>query len=395
MEGKIISAAISDRSSFEQIELVDGFSALSDKGKILYTEVKEYYENDHNARRADPEILLARIVRKHPKHEELFTTIIRALPEVSAGNVTKEVMDLKLEDVQNKLSTAFSMGNKDQIEELLEQFYGLTSTEDEATETAITYNNMDAEVIGQSTSAENCIRLSPKELNDAVEGRTLRGHHLLFFARPDVGKTTMAGELVAGFLEQGLRVMYVGNEDPPVDIMRKFMSRITEKPWSFIEQHFNKANAVLAKRNWGNFYFIEMTPGTPKEIRSKVHEIRPDVLIVDQSINIRMGISSSVEQLGAVERFLRNIGKQYRMLTISFAQAGDSGDGQLFLTMGDLYGSNTAMQASADLMVGIGMDNRAETEGFRMLSFPKNKIGRGSKEPKRVNINWTYFKVGS
>lgn len=361
----------------------------------MFKAVSEYYAEDDHAKRVDSEILLARLARKYPKHQQVFSTFMSNLVMDSPNNVVKEVTDLKLSDIKGTLASAFTVhDNEKAIDKLLDEYYTLLHSKDDGVETSRTYNSVSVGDIATEVSDENKIQLWPRELNDAIGGGLTRGHHVMYFGRPDVGKSTFACEAIAGFLAQGLRVMYVGNEDPPEQLIWRFMQRILQKPERFILNNMEKADEVLSSRNWGNFYFEEMTPGTPAEIRKRIDEIRPDVVLVDQARNVDMGIDNRTRQLEAVEQMIRNVGKQYRMATISFTQAGDSGHNKLRLEMNDVDSSNTGMQASADLMIGIGCNEEAEMQSWRMLSFPKNKLN-GNKQPIKVNINFAIYKVGS
>ena len=361
----------------------------------MFKAVTEYYREDDHAKRVDPEILLARLVRKYPKHEQTFKIFISNLVMDSPNNVVKEVTDLKLSDIKGTLASAFTVhDNEKAIDKLLDEYYTLLHAKDDNVESSRSFNNLSIGEIAKEVSDENKLQLWPKELNDAIGGGLSRGHHALFYGRPDVGKSTFACEMIAGFLSQGLRVMYVGNEDPPEQLLWRFMQRICDKNEKILLRNAEKADIILGKRNWNNLFFEEMTPGTPAEIRKRVDEVRPDVLIVDQSRNVDMGIDNRTRQLEAVEQFIRNLGKQYRMVTISFTQAGDSGHNKLRLEMNDIDSSNTGMQASADLMVGIGCNEEAELAAWRMLGFPKNKLN-GNKQPVKVKINFSIYKVGT
>jgi hypothetical protein len=396
METKILNALAKSRKAFDDAITCEVESSLSDKGKLVLSEIKDFYAQDKHAAFADLEVVKDRIVRKYPKHADMFTAIINNLHEdVSIENILIEIIDLRKRDVKAQLSAAFTAeGNEKQIEELLEEYEELNTKSHVGSETeANVYENTKATSLVEARNSEHVIRLSPASLNSAAGGGVLRKHHLLFFARPDVGKSTIAIENVNEFLKQGLRVMYIGNEDPPADIILRVMTRITGLDVNTIMANPDRADEILASRNWNNFIFVEMTPGTPAEIRAQVDVHRPDVLIVDQSRNLNMGDTNKVLTLEKAEQFIRNIGKQYDMLTISFTQAGDSGHNKLVLEMNDVDFSNTGMQASADLMVGIGCNEEFLNTNHRVLSYPKNKMTNGTKDPSRIQVDFRYNRM--
>lgn len=393
MEYKIINAACSDRDCFDELLPYIDKHTFSDGSKIVWDAIIDYYNSDRNAKELDKEILLNRLVRANPKGSDMFKRLLERDYNASPRNIVRELRDMQVTEVKADLQAAFSVhGNEDEIEKLLERYHQLRAEQDDTHETSVVHHGVGLDTIFDSVAAENRIKFSPPELQ-AATGGCLRGHHILIFGRPDMGKSTVATELIYGFLSQGLRVMYVGNEDPPVDLMSRFISRLLGRPIEQIQRNKAKASKLLMQRNWDKFYFVEMYPGTLKEIKAKVEEIRPDVLIVDQARNIKTGSSDRVRELELVERGLRNIGKQHNMVTISFTQAGDSAEGKSILNMSDVDNSKTGMQASADLMIGIGATEDDQAAGIRWLSYPKNKLS-SQKDPNRVRINFNIFKVG-
>jgi archaellum biogenesis ATPase FlaH len=305
---------------------------------------------------------------------------------VSVPNIVEEITAFKKGSINEELASVLATGGNDK--ELDRLYTELKQVEVMATGSAatpVTHMKSIADIVDKNIG-DNVIKLEPESLNAACGGGLLRGHHILIFARPDAGKTTTALSLVRGFLKQNLRVLYIGNEDPEDDILLRMAVSLSGKNKEFVINNADRVFEVLVeKRNYANFYFKEMWPGTLAEIESVCSQVMPDVLIVDQARNISTGANNRTQELEVVERAIRNLGKRLKMLTISFTQAGDSGDNKAVLQMGDVDSSNTGMQAAADVMVGLGCTRELEQQGRRVLSFPKNK--RGSKEPVQVRFN--------
>lgn len=394
MENKILNAVCASRECFDQILPHIKKKTFSDKGSIIFKFINDYYSADPKAEAVDKEILLKRLGRAHPKGEEVFNSVLETDYKVSPQNVLRELRDMMIDETKELMVAALSAhGEEDKLPELYQRYYDLTvENEDEETKTGASYNSRTLKDIATTVATENRIKLSPPELQ-AATGGALRGHHLLVFGRPDIGKSTFASELIYGFLSQGLTVMYVGNEDPPDDLMMRFACRLLGKNERTVMANMDKAEQALMARNWGNFWFEEMIPGTLQEIRARVEDVRPDVLIVDQVRNLDTRASDRTRELELVERGIRNLGKQYKMVTISFTQAGDSAEGKAQLGLSDVDSSKTGMQASADLMVGVGATDEDIENYIRWLSYPKNKLS-GKKIPSRVKMNFDIFKVG-
>lgn len=393
MENKILNAACWDRSAYDKIVLFRASDSISDKGKIVLKAIGDYYRADPNANKIDKQILEERLTRDFPKHSDLFKAIVNSFEEVSVPNIISEIIALKKVALKERLAAACTAGDKDdEIDKLYRELETIRLKENHSVSADI-YRATSATEVVEQTTGQNLIKILPKEVNAALGGGVLRKHHIVIFARPDVGKTAFCINLVEGFLRQNLVVLYIGNEDPVHHILKRTMSRITQMPQKQIDAFPEKANALLAKRNWDNFIFAEMYPGSPSEIRELVEEYSPDILFVDQARNLDMRENNRVLQLESACKFVRDISKKHNMVGVSVVQAGDSAENKLILGMGDVDFSNTGIPATADLMLGLGCNQDYEQNGHRMISFPKNKIN-GNKEPVRVPIEFNTFRMG-
>ena len=394
MEQKIIAAIIASSEAFRLAELASIKKEFSDKGELIYDEIAEYYSIDKEAPKADVDLIVDRLVKKYPKHVELFKAALTSLPEISVENMKDYIIGLRRTKIKTRLAAMFSSeGNDDAIKDLLETYYDtLDELGDEPVQEAQVFHNPTLDELINKVNHNAKIKLSPAILNDVTDGGVLRKHHILVFGRPDIGKSTHAVEFVYGFLRQGCTVLYISNEDPPEELIVRCISRLTGMTRKQIVESPQEAQELMRKRNFDKLIFVEMTPGTPDEIKKVVEEYRPDVLIIDQVRNLNMKEVNGVVQLEKAERFIRNLGKQYNMVTISFTQAGESAHNKLFLEMTDIDGSKTGMQASADLMIGIGANEDYILNNQRSLCFPKNKL-TGDKQPRRVSVDFSTYKV--
>lgn len=188
------------------------------------------------------------------------------------------------------------------------------------------------------------------------------------------GKTAAMMTMLYGFLLQGLDVIYMGNEDPLLQIIQRAMTCITGMTKDEIANNPDKAENILAKRNWHKARFIPLTPGSIFEIDKYVKRYKPTVCIIDQMRNITSKAGTKAEQLEETAKGIRQIGKKYNCLMITVTQAGDSASGKLVLGMGDISDSNTGIPAQCDVLVGMGLTAEYENQGLRMLATPKNKL---------------------
>lgn len=388
----ILSAILSDRQAFNKLTTYGAKDDLTDKSKLIWDEVQSYYDLDQECANVDKTIIKQRLARKFPKHKDLFSSVIDSLEPVSIPNIMEEAIKLKEENVRDRLSAAFASGTAEQIEQLLEEYRAITKAGAEAQHRVEVMNNISIRSIVEESSSANRIKLIPDIINKQLNGGVLRKHHIVIFAPTDMGKTLFLLNLVYGFLKQDLRVLYVGNEDPANDIIRRMSSRLSGININHLEKYIDKVESILAHRNWKNFFLAEVVAGNSQEIEACVEEYKPDILIVDQIRNLDMGEKNFVRTLESAAQMMRRLGKKYNLVPISVTQAADSATGKNFLARGDIDNSNVGIPGTADLMIGIGADQNTEAEGYRWLSFVKNKVG-GIKEPIKVKFDPLKTKV--
>ena len=398
MERLIISAELKDRTAWDIVNLVNQEGLLSTQAKMLQDEIDHFYKTDTEADHVDLDIINARLSRKYPKHPELIGIIGDCdADNVSSINIKQELIDLALERIADRLSLAFSLRKTEEIEIYLPLYHEI---QEKGFESIIphnsgdaydytVYNDVDLEGLLKETDVENKIKLFPESLNDHLSGGIYRKQHCVIFGRPDCGKTTFLVNLVYGFLEQGLKVLFIENEDPGSVLYKRVITRFTGIPTN----ELSSANSEQYRfKNISNFTLIETESGTLKGISDELEKISADVLIVDQLRNLHTKSDTRVTELEAIARGLREIAKHYDIAVFSVTQAGDSGEGKPILGMGDVDWSNTAIQGACDLLIGIGVNDNLFNAGVRVCSFPKNKIN-GNKLPLQLGFNLPLARV--
>jgi len=374
-----MAAIYKDRDAYEKIKpLVNGSSnnVFSDIDAILYDRAEEYYENDKYAESIDPDVILSFIKREYPKQADMLSIALDrvvATEGISCNNIIQEFLHVKRHAAGQKLAGAILSG-KD-TRELLEEYNALHNTEAVAKEDdVVIHSNIRSKDISLALDRENVIDLYPKDLNDRVEG-VMRGDHILIFARPETGKSMVAINMVRGFLEQGLKVLYVGNEDSEQRMLPRFLCSVVGITKQEMEEMgSDKLDDVLDDTQIDNLFFVHLEPGTFPQIRSLIRKVQPDVVVVDQIRNVQTGgdgLTTGLERAGTE---MRNIGNEFNVLAVSITQAGESANGKLRLDLSDIDSSKTGLPAQIDLMIGIGVNEDYDGRSKRMISLPKNKI---------------------
>lgn len=391
-EKKILAAIVQDRANYDLIADHVDVKDFSPEIKLIYEEVAEYYGRDPRAASADVEILIARLERRlpNPKHATSCIAVLKALPDVSGANVVREVLDVKAGQAGLELASAIAGGkdsgtvrplaerhltllNQDALDQPNEEVAGLTV----------------ADIVTRRLNDGELIQIAPKELNSRLDGGARPGHHVLVYAPTEMGKTLFVINMVAHFIRQGLRTLYVGNEDPAEDIILRLISRISGMDKFAIRDNPEKAQAILDKSGYSNFVFADLSPGSFPRIERLVKKYEPRIVVLDQLSNIDVTVSKSESKTGSLEVAAKNaraLAKRCRLLCISVVQAADSATGKVVLGRGDVHNSNIGIPGQVDLMVGIGADDAMEGRGLRELTLVKNKIS-GNHDHFTVKFN--------
>lgn len=356
---------------------------FSDKALIIWKEIKEYYGNDPEASVVDIEVMKNVVGRKFPKHADMLLAYFDNIDNVSVPNLMKEVIEVRLEAVRHNLAVELVAGNDERVDTLLDNYNSLRKGELNEKEQAEVYINPTVSSIISKSSGDNRIAVLPTSINSHLKGGVLRQHHIVVFAPTDMGKSLFGLNMTYGFLKQGLKVLYCGNEDPATDMIARLQWRVTGMTEEDIRKEPEEAQRRLDERHFDKLVFVELAPGTRKEIEDLILEHEPDILMVDQIRNLDMGENNKVLALEKAAAMMRMFGKKYNLVPVSFTQAGDSATGKMLLSRGDIDFSNVGIPGTADLLIGIGATEEMEGKGERMISFVKNKVS-GNKQPVKV-----------
>jgi KaiC/GvpD/RAD55 family RecA-like ATPase len=390
-ESKVIAAAIKSRDAYDSIasNVVDG--DLTEQAALIWRVVGDYYERDGNAESCDGELLAAAVCREitSDKHREAIGPVVLGLAasDASPQNVIHDFIAVKREAAGEKLAAALIAGRHNgTTTDLLAEYEGWNNAENFGEDEEQVVRGMLLEDIAAVYDPDELIEVWPSSLNQRLDGGLLRGHHLVVFARPEMGKTMFVVNATAGFLRQGLTVLYIGNEEPLEDIALRIISRLSLKDKHEVFADKDSAYETACEAGYNNLIMAKMYPGSPREIEKLMREYKPDVLVIDQLRNLRMKEDNYVQKLEKAASAARNLGKQHNALVVSVTQAGDSASGKAILDMGDVDSSNTGIPAQADVMVAIGASAEDEEIGRRVLSLPKNKrSGNHDHFPVRID----------
>ena len=381
IETPILASILNSRSIYDTFTGLGDVESFSPLGKLLVGAVGEYYKLDANIQSCDRDVVCERIIRglPNPKHQATFREFMCSLPrDVSAPNVTFEIRELRRQHVGQKLSLALAnRSDAGIVAGLLEEYRNLVDGHGshESAEKPELIDVLDTtDLATEKDDSVGRIKLYPKALNERCAGGARAGHHILIFGRPESGKTAFAINMCAGFLKQGLSVLYINNEEPAEDIRDRVRARLLKIPRHTLNADRSRASAALQTIRGASLIVAPLCPGSPYQI-SKLLETRPfQVLVIDQLRNLSVKADTKVGELETAAKEARSLGKKHNVLVVSITQAGDSATNKVYLSMNDVDSSKTGIPAAVDVMVGIGSDDGMKANNLMGISLPKNKL---------------------
>lgn len=395
LDAQILSAAIANREAYELCKEHVVQSDLTPPVAFWWELVGAFYAKDSSAAAVPISLLKAQGERRisNPKHKDGLLGLLDNLPDaVAPMGVAKEVLELKRYNLGMQLAAAIGAREKDsKVAMLTEEYLGLLRQESLSQETEWE-DAADWDDLSQETGLSRRIPLMPMELNKRTGGGALPGHHMLVYARPEMGKSLFALNLAAGFLKLGKRVLYIGNEDSIHVLKKRMLVRLSGISAEEIDRDANKAGQAIAlakERSAGNLIMRHLHRGSCADVEAAVKEASPDVLVLDQIRNLEARTSEGkmTERLETVATQVRAILARHHLVGVSVTQANDRTEryGQeppIWLGMSDVDSSRTGLPAQCDLMIGIGGNREMIAKGQRAISLAKNKLygGPGSRE---------------
>lgn len=369
------------RDSFVLISQYINPKNYSREFAILYKQIKGYYDRDATAQSINREIFVALLEESFTNKKHITTFMILVdeayALETSTANIDQLILSFMKSEVGSKLAQA--LANKDdKVMDYVEEYTHLHSmaTLDDLNDqgTEILEGSSWDEIMEKELARVGSLSVYPLAINNKLGGRLNGGHHIVTFARPEMGKTALNLTIACGFARQGASGIYFINEDRVEDLYLRAVSNLTGLTEQRIRDNPAAARELALSRGLGNIRFISLSPGTLRQVEAFVEKFRPAWVVMDQLRNLSIKDSNKVLQLEYATSGMRTLGKKYNCIVISTTQAGDSAEGKAVLDMGDVDFSNTGVAAQADVLLGVGATADQYEKGLRTIHLSKNKI---------------------
>jgi AAA domain len=386
LEKRVLAALCKSREEYERVKpYITDKSALSATATICAEAIEGFYARDPDAGAIPKEVLAERATASltNPKHVEAFKNFVGSLDwDVSVPNLLYDIRQLKRSEIGTQLVSLLANRQTGRnVDTLISEYQELGEEIDGGLESDADRDNAILNAVGSQELVDRFFKHEGQftfpypSLNRICAGGARRGHHILVFARPEIGKTLITLDIVGHLLPQ-YRVLYIGNEDPISDITLRLFCRLCGITQDEVRRNPGKFDERAFSRGYANFIGASLAPGRFDEIDDLSQEFQPDVVVLDQLRNLDTGDDNRVTGLEKAAVGARNLAKRSGVLCISVTQAGESAEGKSHLEFSsDIDFSKTGIPGAIDVAIGIGGTRDDLNNGIRTINVSKNKLG--------------------
>ena len=295
--------------------------------------------------------------------------------DTSAVNVGREILEAEKASVGIELADAILRKDDNAISRKMEEYANIRTDAVLEEDVEDSYNGVHLDELEYIYEESALIKIAPPALNQRLRGGLIRGQHLVLAAMPEAGKTLFGLNMTSGFIQQGLKVLYAGNEDPVPELVLRLLSNLSGVAG---EDLFTQRKVVMERafdRGYELVTFKGLDPGTIESLDAMLSKDDYDVLVIDQLRNLNSRSENNTTRLEAVAKGARNLARRHNVLVVSVTQAAETGRDKLVMNSGDIDGSNIGIPGACDVIVMVGMNDDYYMRDLRRLALVKNKRG--------------------
>ena len=282
------------------------------------------------------------------------------------------LQSIKKKTIASNLSTSFhnyaeGRTNEEEIERLLQEF-----NEDEKNEQESPFVEDSFVDIYNGQIRDPGLRWRLHSLNRAV-GSLRKGDFGVIFARPETGKTTFLASEISHFSSQSVQpILWFNNEEQGTKVKFRIFQAYFGLSLRDVASNINHYQDLYTEQT--NIKIYDNASIHKRKVDELCKEYKPALIVFDQLSKVK-GFSNDREDLRLGQAFAwgRELAKEYCPV-LAVNQADASGEGKKYLNMDNVANAKTAIQAEADLIIGIGKSHDNGFEYIRHLNICKNKL---------------------
>ena len=229
------------------------------------------------------------------------------------------------------------------------------------------------EIVNASRAVEG-LRWRLNSLNQAL-GSLRQGNFGFVFARPETGKTTFLASEVTHMASQAKGpILWFNNEQVGREVMLRCYQAALGIDMVTLLRDMPGNHRRYHEITHGNIKLKDSASIHWRQVEKICSIQKPSLVVFDQIDKIK-GFDSDREdlRLGAIYIWARELAKTYCPV-VGVCQSDGSGEGQKWLTMGNVANAKTSKQAEADWILGIGKVNEPGYDNLRFMHLSKNKL---------------------
>lgn len=181
-----------------------------------------------------------------------------------------------------------------------------------------------------SGNGEENIKFGIKFLDEVVGG-LFKGELTTIAARSGVGKTAFALQVMMNVVKQGKKVLFITREMSNTQILMRNVTKKTGintnkmKSNEITAEEWRAIIEVLSALNKDNLIYINDKIHTVAQIRKRIRQIKPDLVIVDyvQLMSPSSNMNNREREVASISRDLKNITLDFDMSVIQLSQLND------------------------------------------------------------------------
>ncbi|CAB4240626.1 phage_DnaB, phage replicative helicase, DnaB family [uncultured Caudovirales phage] len=261
------------------------------------------------------------------------------------------------------------------MQDILVKF--LSQQEESKKEEQFEFISDDLEELVDGAIKQHGLRWRLSTLNQML-GSLRKGDFGFIFARPETGKTTFLASETTYMAEQlqpdAGPIIWFNNEEQGNKVkLRCYQASLGLNMTQLFADLKGNRDAFM-KKTGGKHKIFDSGIIHKNTVEQVCKQYKPSLIIFDQIDKVH-GFHNDREdlRLGAMYQWARELAKEYCPV-IAVCQADGSGEGQKWLTMGNVANAKTSKQAEADWIIGIGKVADAGYENVRYLHASKNKL---------------------
>lgn len=166
---------------------------------------------------------------------------------------------------------------------------------------------------------------------DDVIGGLFKGELTTIAARSGVGKTALALQIMLNAINQKKKVLFISREMSNIQI---FMRNITKKTGidmkklkykNLNEEDWKNILSTMEMFNKDNLLYINDKISTISEIKCRIRQLKPDLVIVDylQLLSVESNMQNREREVASLSRELKNITLDFEIPIIQLSQLND------------------------------------------------------------------------